>query len=261
MHAQRSGATGIALRMRAASLVVAAVLAALAAAGCFYQTPARMWADTALPDGQFSLQKQQWAYDGETVTFELQCDPGAVHYVVFGVAGHEFVVDEGRVLGRYRWTRVFRAGPEPQTFEVYARPFLMRGKCDWVRDPGSEEWHFYPGGTERTDLPTAPECVMKVTCYRREVRLALEAKGGPPRRVELAMVTTDGRRVVVPPRPADKPEARGYLLVGPDDRGRAEVYYAPDYGDVSRAGKTRVELVVEHADGTLERITEDLDTP
>jgi hypothetical protein len=100
---------------------LAAVAAlALAAAGCGTTSHARLWADTALPEGGLSLQPRQWAYDGEPVTFELEVDPGLANYVVFGIGGDETVVSIAKVEGRYRWTHVFHCGDRPQTFEVYA---------------------------------------------------------------------------------------------------------------------------------------------
>ena len=60
--------------------LLALALVALAGTGCGPTAQSRLWADTALPDGGFSLQRHQWAYDGETVTFELECDPGMANY-------------------------------------------------------------------------------------------------------------------------------------------------------------------------------------
>jgi len=235
--------------------------ACLTAAGCFYKVPARLWADTALPDGGFSTRSRQWVYDSEPVTFELECDPGAVHYVVFGTDGQETVVDSGKVPGRYRWTHAFAAGAKPQVYEVYAMPYLVRGRCDWVYDKADEAWHFYPGAFERSDVPTALEQVMRITCYRTEILVRIKPRGGPPKRVELSLLRTDGRRTVVPARPADKADARGFLLLGPGKDGAYEIRYEPTHGEVSRAGKTRAELVVEHADGSTERLEKDFDTP
>jgi hypothetical protein len=39
------------------------------------------------------------------------------------------------------------------------------------------------------------------------------------------------------------------------------VSYSPLYNEVSRAGTTQVEVVVEHGDGSLERMVETIDTP
>jgi len=251
---RRSGPTG-------AWLAVVAILAAAPAAGCGGLASARMWADTALPGGSFSIHNHQWAYEGEPVTFELECDPGAVHYVVFGIDGNETVVESGEVRGRYRWTHAFQAGPKSRTYEVYARPFLMRGKCDWVYDRAKDTWHFYPGASEKPDVATAREQVTRITCYRREVRMRFKARGGPPKAVTLALVKSTGERAQVPRRKGGAPDARGFLLLGPDEKGGCEVAYSPTYAEVGRAGKTRAELLIEHADGSLERCTEEIDTP
>ncbi len=242
-------------------LAAVAILAAAPAAGCGGLASARMWADTALPGGSFSLQKHQWAYEGEPVTFELECDPGAVHYVVFGVDANETVVESGEVRGRYRWTRAFQAGPESRTYEVYAKPFLMQGKCDWVYDRAKDTWHFYPGVNEKPDVATAGEQIVRITCYRREVRMPFKARGGPPKAVTLALVKSSGERTQVPRGKGAGPGGGGFLLLGPDEKGRCEVAYAPTYAEVGRAGKTRAELLIEHADGSLERRTEEIDTP
>ncbi|MBE3068830.1 MAG: hypothetical protein IMZ66_01200 [Planctomycetes bacterium] len=246
---------------RLVALLAALVAAGAAGAGCGLTVPARLWADTALAGGEFSVAKRQAAYDGETVTFELECDPGAVHYVVFGVEDDETVVESGEVRGRYRWTRTFRTGPKPQTFEVHATPFLIRGKCDWVYDKAKDAWFFYPGTSEKSDIATASEQRIRITCYRREVCLRFTARDGPPASVELALVKPSGERTVVAPRPAGAPDARGFILLGPDGRGACEVVYTPDIGEVGRAGKTQAELLVTHADGSRQRLTQDIDTP
>jgi len=246
------------------SIVVALMLLASACAplaGCGPQVYARMWADTALPGGKFSIMQHQWAYDGEPVTFELETDPGGVHFVVFGLDGDETVVATGDVAGRYRWTRTFSAGPEPREYEVYAQPFLMRGKCDWVYDKTKDAWFFYPGIAERPDIPSAKEQVMRITCYRTRIRLPIQPRGGPPKRVELALTKTTGERTSIARREDENAEAGGFRLVGPDNSGAYEVVYSPEHAQITRAGRTGAELVVEHADGSVERIVKEIDTP
>jgi hypothetical protein len=230
-------------------------------AGCGPQVYARMWADTALPGGKFSIKGHQWAYDGEPVTFELETDPGGVNFVVFGLDGDETVVASGDVAGRYRWTRTFSAGPEPREYEVYAQPFLMRGKCDWVYDKTKQAWLFYPGTAERPDIPSAKEQTMRITCYRTQIRLSIQAPGGAPKRVELALTKMTGERTSIPRREGEKTKDGGFRLVGPDKNGAYEVVYTPKHTEISRAGRTRVELLVERAGGSVERIVKDIDTP
>jgi hypothetical protein len=254
----RNGFSGAGLACLAGGIA----LACLGGAGCGPSAHARLWADTAMPDGGFSLQKQQWAYDGEPVTFELECDPGLVSYVVFSTRkGEETVVNVTKVEGRYRWTHVFRAGPQPQVYEVFAAPYLIRGRCDWIYDKNEDKWYFYPGITEKPDLATDREQAMKITCYQVEVRLRFAARGGPPKRAALSLVTADGRRTEVPQREAAASDGRGFLVLGPDAAGFCEATYVPRYDEVGRAGKTQVELVVEHADGSLERLRQTIDTP
>jgi hypothetical protein len=240
--------------------VAAALLLGFAATGCDMTAHARLWADTALPDGAFSVQPRQWAYDGEPVTFELEVDPGLANFVVFGVGGEETVVSIAKVEGRFRWTQTFRAGGRPQTFEVYAVPYLLRGKCDWVFDKKDEKWYHYPGANEKPDLPTDREQRMKITCYRVEVRIGFAARGRTPG-VELTLVRADGRRSTVRQRRAAEGDAPGFLLLGPDAKGLCEVTCVPRYDEVSRAGQTTAELLVQHADGSTERIRQDLQTP
>jgi len=246
------------------SIAVAISLVALACAplaGCRRLAYARMWADTALAGGKFSIQRHQWAYDGEPVTFELETDPGGVNFVVFGIDGDETVVESGDVGGRYRWTRTFHAGLEPRQYEVYAQTFLMRGKCDWIYDKTKDAWFFYPGSADRPDIPSAKEQIMRITCYRMEIRLPVEPRGGPPKRIELALTTMTGERTSIPRRDGEKDDNGGFLLVGPDARGACEVIYTPKHTEVARGGRTRVELIVQHADESLERIVKDIDTP
>jgi hypothetical protein len=236
-------------------------LALLAGAGCGPTAQARLWADAALPDGAFSLQRHQWAYDGEPVTFELECDPGLANYVVFGVAGDETVVNTPKVQGRYRWTHVFRCGPRPKVYEVYAVPYLMRGKCDYVFDKNDEKWYHYPGRTETPDVPTDQEQRMQITCYRVELKMRFEVRAGTPRSVELSLTKDGGERTVIPRRRTAEGDAPGFQLMGPDAIGFCEVTYGPRYSEVGRTGKTLANLVIEHADGSVERLRQDLDTP
>ena len=238
----------------------------LPAAGVFTSgcAPAHavLWADTALPDGRFSAARRQWAYDGEPVQFELQVTPGGANYIVFGQDDKASVVDMEEGRGQYRWTLVFQAGHEPQDYEIYAVPFLVREARDWVYDRTEKKWYFHPPRDDKSDVQTAPERRMRITCYRREISTTFKARGGRPRRVTMTLVKGVGERVEIPQRPADAPaDARGFLLLGPNEKGECSVSYSPLYNEVSRAGTTQVEVVVEHGDGALERLVEKIDTP
>jgi len=239
--------------------VVAAGLACAAASGCGYVTSARMWADSALPAGRFSTQDEQWVWDGEPVTFELQCDPGAVHFVVFGVDGDETAVSVAEVAGRYRWTRAFHCGAEPRTLEVYATPFLIRGRCDWVHDKVSDTWRYYPGRTEKPDVQTAAEQTVRVTCYRRTFRFRFEGRGGPPKGLTLVLTKADGGRAEITGSPQAAKDAP-FDITGPEG-GVYTVSYAPTHEQVSRAGTTHAELRIRHADGSTQRLARDVETP
>jgi hypothetical protein len=241
--------------------LLAMALAALVGTGCEPTAQARLWADTALADGGFSLQRHQWAYDGETVTFELECDPGLANYIVFGIAGDETVVNTPKVEGRYRWTHVFRCGLKAKDYEVYAVPYLVRGKCDYIYDKNDEKWYHYPGAHEQPDFPTDKEQRMQITCYRVELKMRFTARGGPPKRLELGLTQEGGERIVVPQRRAAAGDAPGFLVMGPDAVGMCEVAYVPRASEVGRVGKTLAELVIEHADGSVERLRQDLNTP
>ena len=239
----------------------AMALAVLVGAGCEATAHARLWADTALPDGEFSPQRRQWAYDGEPVTFETECAAGLADYVVFGVAGDETVVNTPKVEGRYRWTRVFRCGPVAKVYEVYAVPYLIRGKCDYIYDRNEDKWYHYPGARETPDVPTDKEQRMQITCYQVEIKMRFAARGGAPKRLELSLTRDSGERVVIPQRRVAEVEKPGFLLTGPDAIGQCEVTYVPRAGEVGRAGKTLAERAIEHADGSVERLRRNLDTP
>ncbi|MCX5684445.1 MAG: hypothetical protein NT049_12270 [Planctomycetota bacterium] len=236
-------------------------LAGLACAGCEPTAHARLWADTALPDGGFSSLRHQRAYDGESVTFELECDPGLANYVVFGIAGDETVVSVPKAEGRYRWAHVFRCGNAPKTYEVYAVPYLMRGKCDYIYDKNEEKWYHYPGRTETPDVPTDREQRMQITCYRVEMKMRFAARGGAPKNVDLRLTKDGGEPTVIRRRFVAAGDAPGFLLTGPDAHGQCEVAYVPLASEIGRAGKTVAELVIEHANGSVERLRQNLDTP
>jgi hypothetical protein len=204
--------------------------------------------------------RHQWAYDGEPVTFELEAPGGPAQYAVFTVDGKDTVVDFPDAAGRYRLTHVFRAGPEPQVFTIYASPYIIRGRRDWMYDSDAGAWNLHPRTDDPPDAESGPEQSMRITCYRREARLGFKDRGGPPKRLDLAVIRADGGRASVPRQQVPGTGA-GYVVVGPDAAGAREVVYTPLHREVSRAGKTRLELTVEHADGSIERIAKDVDTP
>ena len=239
----------------------AMALAVLVGAGCEATARARLWADTALPDGEFSPQRRQWAYDGEPVTFETECAAGLADYVVFGVAGDEAVVNTPKVEGRYRWTHGFRCGPVAKVYEVYAVPYLIRGKCDYIYDRNEDKWYHYPGARETPDVPTDKEQRMQITCYQVEVKMRFAARGGAPKRLELSLTRDSGERTVIAQRRVAGGDATGFLLTGPDALNQCEVAYVPRYTEVGRTGKALAELAIEHADGSVERLRRNLDTP
>lgn len=240
--------------------VAAALLGASLAAGCV-RHPAALWADSFLADGRFSTADHQWVYDGEPVTFEMQVIPGAASYVVFEVGNKPIVVEAEDVGRRFRLTHAFDAGHEPQDFEVCATPFTVRDRRDWIYDRLEQKWMFYPGADDRLDVQTASEKRMRITCYRREVALEFPARGGPPRSVALGLVKASGEETAVPRRDLAREDSRGFLLLGPDERGLCRVTYTPTHDEVSRAGTTQVNLLVAHADGSVQRIQDVLDTP
>ena len=242
-------------------LAVGLLAAGVFTSGC---APAHavLWADTALPDGRFSAARHQWAYDGEPVQFELQVTPGGANYIVFGKGDEATVVDMEEGRGQFRWTLVFQAGHEPQDYEVFAVPCLIREARDWIYDKNEKKWYFYPPRNDASDVQTAPEQVMRITCYRREIAMTFKARGGRPRRVTMTLVKGAGERVAIPEqRPGAPSTGRGFLLLGPNEKGECGVSYSPLYNEVSRTGTTQVEVVVEHGDGSLERMVEKIDTP
>jgi hypothetical protein len=249
-------------RLTAACLMAAAILVSAAVTGCF-QPETRLWADTATPDREPSMKHHQYAYDGEPVTFELQCPVGAAHYVIFGIGPDVTVINTPKAPGQFRWTHAFSCGLKSRDYEVYATPYLLRGHCDWVFDKDEDKWYFYPSRNDPPDVKSADERTMIITCYKVEVRFQFQARRGPPKRAELTLVRDDGKRSTIPPgQPAEGGAAKpGFLLLGPDAKGLCEVVYTPRWDEVSRAGQTRAELLVEYADGTLEQLAQDIDTP
>jgi len=188
--------------------------------------------------------------------------PGGANYIVFGKGDEATVVDMEEGRGQYRWTLVFQAGHEPQDYEVFAIPYLIREARDWVYDKNEKKWYFYPPRNDANDVQTAPEQVMRVTCYRREIAMTFKARGDRPRRVTITLVKGAGERVAIAEqRPGAPSTGRGFLLLGPNEKGECGVSYSPLYNEVSRTGTTQVEVVVEHGDGSLERMVEKIDTP
>jgi len=246
------------VRHRYAALAAIGLMGAVVS-GCTHVASARMWADSARPAGGFSTEANQWVYDGEPVTFELECDPGAVDYVVFGVDGEEHVVGVGAVKGRYRWTRAFQCGAEPRTLEVYAIPFLIRGECDWIKNRTDDTWDFYPGRNDKADVRTDREQTMKVTCYRKTLRFRFKGRGGAPKQATLILTRSEGGRDDITRDLQAGPDA-SWAVTGPDD-GIYSLTYTPSYQQVSRAGATHAELLVRHADGSTERLEQELETP
>jgi hypothetical protein len=105
---------------------------------------------------------------------------------------------------------------------------------------------------------------MKITCYRVEAKFAFKARGGKPKQVKLALLKADGQKVDIPEADlgiTEKFSKPGFMVLYDAAGGKCEVVYSPRFNEVSRAGKTLAELVVEHADGTLERLQQELDTP
>jgi hypothetical protein len=245
---------------RGLTLVCAAALACLAAAGCTAQGSARLWADTGGPDG-FSYNDQQYSYDGQPVLFEFECEPSRLTYAVFGTGSHDTVVNTPTSAGRYRWSHAFSGGTQPTTYEVYATAFDMRGKCDWVYNKQKDTWEFYPGTVDKPDVKIAPDLVIKITCYRVEVHQKFAGRGGPPKQVSLTLAKPNGESVQIPQRRGAATDAPGFLLLGPDKDGAWEVSYTPSWKEVGRGGTTSAEIVVEHADGAVERLVQKLKTP
>ena len=242
------------------TVAVVALLGASLGAGCV-RYPATLRADSSLADGRLSDQTHQWVYDGEPVMFELEVVPGAASYVLFEVGNEAAVVQAEDIGRRFRWTHTFRAGHEPQQAEVFATPFVVRDRCDWIYDRLEQKWLFYPAADDRRDVPTAEESRMRITCYRREIGLEFAARGGAPKAAGLTLVKGSGEEAAIPRRDPARPDARGFLMLGPDARGVCRIVYVPAHGEVGRAGTTQVNLVVEHADGSVERVQDVLDTP
>jgi hypothetical protein len=247
------------VRTLAGRLIVALLaLATLAGAGCAGGT-VKMWADTATPLGDMSTVRHQWAYDGEPVTFEIECSPG-INYVVFGVSGDETVVEESSNLGKFSYTRSFKAGPKPIDYVVYANAYVVRGRRDYYYDSVEKAWRYHPRIGDRLDVGVYWERTIRVTCYRREIHARFMGHGGPPQSVELSLTKASGEPIAIP-RAAESPAQRGFQLLGPDPKGAYEVSYSPTYKELSRSGTTEVDVLVTHADGSKDRIRQSLDTP
>jgi len=240
--------------------LAAGLLACLASAGCFWEESCRLSADTALAGGEFSAQRVQWAYDGEPVTFELECAAGPGHFALFSVGGQDFVVETPHAAGCYRWTHAFTCGAEPRTYQVSATPYLMRGKIDWVYNSSTETWDYYPGSTNRPDVRVGSERKMTIKCYRTPVRVEFKATHGQP--VDVALTLTKDTGETAKHRIAGGREARpGVALAGPDAAGMCEAAYVPTHTEVSRAGMTHARFEVEYQAGEKEVFEQDVATP
>jgi len=224
------------------------------------QPSARLWADTGGPGG-FSYEKRQYAYDGQPVTFELECVPSKNLYAVFGTGSQDAVVNTPTSAGRYRWTHAFAGGIKPTTYEVYAAAFEVRDRCDWVYNKLKDTWECYPGSNDKPDVKATLDLVVEIRCYRVQVRVKFLGRGGPPREVGLALVKPSGESVRIPRRRGVAADSPGFILLGPDNDGAYEVSYAPTFKEVGRGGKTRAEVVIEHSSGAVERLVQELDTP
>ena len=242
------------------SLAAAGLLACLASAGCLYHEPSRLLADTALPGGEFSAQRTQQAYDGEPVTFEMQCAPGAGRYVVFSLQGKDYLADIPQAAGVYRWTRVFHAGATPQTYTVNASPFLVSGKRDWVYNRTTESWDYYPGPNDKPDIARGEEQQMKIICYRATVRFRFKSALDRPEGLVLTLTTDTGQTSRHSASQARTDERR-LALAGPDKDGFFEATYTPTHEEVSRTGKTHAKLVVAYAGGETTVLEQDIETP
>ena len=241
-----------------AGLALAAVL--FLAGGCGSMHTVRLWADAT---GEMTDAKHQWVYDGQPVNFVLDC-PAGVNYGVFDINGRDALVkEEDKDVGKYEFSHTFVAGEKPVDYEVHAGAYIVRGRRDWYFDSRENKWYYHPAANgDRADVQIGTDQTMRVTCYRREVRVRFDARGGPPRLVELVLAKPSGEKVSIVRRPPSAPAGRGgFVLLGPDVKGTCEVGYTPTWKEVGHGGKTAVEVLVTHADGSQERIRQSLDTP
>ncbi len=248
--------------------VLLAGLVGLAAAGCGGAVTrsmgfgsAHMQADTASPSGAFTADRRQFAYDAEPVTFQFDTEGGALTYVVFNIEGRDTVVELPKTMGRYELTHRFRAGHQPLDYVVYATAFVVRGRRDWIYDKNDGTWHLHPRPDDPADVIVTRQQTIQVTCYRQPIRLTFESPRGAPKSLALVLTTATGRRTEVPRRPGPEDPQAGFLATGSATGGTWEVSYTPTYEEVSRSGTTHVELLVKHADGSLERVEAEVETP
>jgi hypothetical protein len=224
------------------------------------QPDARLWADTGGAEG-FSTAKHQFVYDGQQVVFELEAAPSRTLYAVFDLSNKVTIVNMPTEAGRYRWSHAFSGGEKPTVYEVIVTGFDVRDKCDWVYNKQKDTWELYPGINDKPDVQATPERIIKITCYRAQVQQKFTSRGGPPKQVSLVLVKPNGENVPIPQRRGTAPDAPGFLLLGPDKDGACEVSYSPTYKEVSRGSTTRAEVLIEHADGSTERLVQQLKTP
>lgn len=242
--------------VRRALALTCLLVPALLSAGCGGK--AVLWGNTASSkDDGFSTDKVQWAYDGETVTFDFWTKSSS-DYVVFECTGDAVAVPMDD-KGTFQWSRSFKAGTEPKNYTVWATGYLRRGRVDWVYDKTAKEWYILQGYRDKADKITG-EKRMTIRCYRIELRIEIAAPEGRPKSVSLALIKEDGTRVKVAQRTSLLGDKRGFLLIGPED-GNYHVLYAPTYKEVSRTGYTIAEVIVEHAGGRIARIEQRWQTP
>jgi len=235
------------------------------AGGCgqMFLDRAVLFADTYTEDGSgFSEKSPQWAYEGETVTFDFAPDPDVTDYAVFTLPnGTQEYIDRRTALdtdGFYRVTGRFVAGRESRQYTVSAKAYTVRRQRDWYYDRESKKWVLHVTQSDQADSQVG-SASLKVICYRSQVEMTFAPGSRRTQDAVLVLLRSDGtrteRRVKVD---GGQP---GFDLIGPDAKGTYTVRYVPTWDEVNRTGKTDVELHLSYADGARDVIRTTIDTP
>jgi hypothetical protein len=213
--------------------------------------------------GTLTARGPQHVHVGEEVEFALRVLWDTSDYVVFEFEPNALEVSEYRQGKVYAKTHRFAADTFGQPASVRATAWRMVGDRDYIF---TGHWRATRAPYDSRDRKVG-SAVIELVVYQAVVKFA--GLGGPDRLLDwrtarLQLDKSDGSTTDVGWRDSSGSE-RGFSVVGPDERGRYDVYYLPLASELNRGGSTHVAFQVRDrlaadADGWLRRELE-LPTP